>query len=126
MSQIEVNLDELEAVDSPEKESEQKSVDKYEKNDPVNIAKAADIEADIKLKRGLSIAITIFMGVWTGIIFYLINKYFNYQICLRKEIPKEVIASILASTSIVVGLVGYMLKGLFRSLYMILPKPFSV
>jgi|GEM_PF-3954206 len=53
------------------------------------------------------------MFVWCGLIFIAIFAYFYSLISLDKEIPKEVILGMFTATTVVIGLVGYILKGLF-------------
>lgn len=78
-------------------------------------AAAADQEKLTELKESYAGAILFFMWMWCFAVAFAVLTYFTYQINLGKEIPKEVIISIFTCTAVVIGLVGYILKGLFGS-----------
>lgn len=76
-------------------------------------AEAQDQETLTALKEKLAYRVVGFMFVWCGLIFVAIFAYFYSLISLDKEIPKEVILGMFTATTVVIGLVGYILKGLF-------------
>jgi len=76
-------------------------------------ATAADQEKLTELKESYAGAVLRFMWTWFAAVVVLMLSYFVYQSGLGLEIPKEVIISIFTCTAVVVGLVGYILKGLF-------------
>lgn len=76
-------------------------------------AAAADQEKLTELKEQFAAAILFFLWIWFGALSLVVLTYFSHQMFLEKEIPKEVIISIFTCTAVVVGLVGYILKGLF-------------
>lgn len=76
-------------------------------------ADAADKEKLTELKESLAYNVLFFMWLWCGLMFLGVIIYFTSQLSLNKEIPKEVILGMFTATSVVVGLVGYILKGLF-------------
>lgn len=78
-------------------------------------AKTKDQQTLTRLKESLAHSVLFFMWMWCGFVFLGLLTYFTSQLSLGKEIPKEVILGILTSTTVVVGLVGYILKGLFGS-----------
>jgi len=76
-------------------------------------AKAEDQIALTKLKGEYAGAVMIFLWFWFGALCLATLTYFSSQLTLNKEIPKEVIIGMFTATAVVVGLVGYILKGLF-------------
>lgn len=76
-------------------------------------AKAEDQIALTKLKSQYAGAVMFFLWFWFGALCLATLTYFSSQLALNKEIPKEVILGMFTATAIVVGLVGYILKGLF-------------
>ena len=76
-------------------------------------AKAEDQIALTKLKGEYAAAIMFFLWFWFGALCLATLTYFSSQLTLNKEIPKEVILGMFTTTAVVVGLVGYILKGLF-------------
>lgn len=76
-------------------------------------AKTEDQRALTRLKESLAHNVLFFMWMWCGFLFLGLLTYFSSQLSLGKEIPKEVILGLLTSTTVVVGLVGFILKGLF-------------
>lgn len=76
-------------------------------------AKAADQEKLTELKESLAHNVLFFMWIWCGLMFLGVATYFTAQLSLNKEIPKEVILGMFTATTVVVGLVGFILKGLF-------------
>jgi cation transport ATPase len=76
-------------------------------------AEAADQETLTKLKEDLAHNVLFFMWIWCGLMFLGVMTYFTSQLSLNKEIPKEVILGMFTATTVVVGLVGFILKGLF-------------
>ncbi|MDG2779379.1 hypothetical protein P7L92_23400 [Vibrio parahaemolyticus] len=78
-------------------------------------AKTEDQRALTRLKESLAHNVLFFMWMWCGFIFLGLMTYFSSQLSLGKEIPKEVILGLLTSTTVVIGLVGFILKGLFGS-----------
>lgn len=78
-------------------------------------AKTEDQRALTRLKESLAHNVLFFMWMWCGFVFLGLLTYFSAQLTLGKEIPKEVILGMLTSTTVVIGLVGYILKGLFGS-----------
>lgn len=76
-------------------------------------AQTEDLRALTRLKESLAHNVLFFMWMWCGFLFLGLIMYFTTQITLGKEIPKEVILGLLTSTTVVVGLVGFILKGLF-------------
>ncbi|MFM5394191.1 hypothetical protein ACEUAB_08550 [Aeromonas veronii] len=76
-------------------------------------AKAEDQIALTKLKSQYAGAVMFFLWFWFGALCLATLTYFSSQLALNKEIPKEVILGMFTATAVVVGLVGYILKGLF-------------
>lgn len=76
-------------------------------------ADAADKEKLTELKESLAHNVLFFMWIWCGLMFLGVMIYFTSQLTLNKEIPKEVILGMFTATTVVVGLVGFILKGLF-------------
>lgn len=78
-------------------------------------AAAADQEKLTELKETYASAILCFLWFWCAALFVMVTGYFVHQVVLGQAVPKEVIISIFTCTAVVVGLVGYILKGLFGS-----------
>ena len=78
-------------------------------------ATAADQEKLTELKESYASSILLFMRMWAVAVAIAVATYFSHQMFLGKEIPKEVIISLFTCTAVVIGLVGYILKGLFGS-----------
>lgn len=76
-------------------------------------AQAADTETLTELRRSYAGGVMAFLWFWFGAMCLLMMTYLSYQMTLEKDIPKEIIISAFTSTAVVVGLVGYILKGLF-------------
>ena len=78
-------------------------------------AAAADQEKLTELKERYAKAILTFMWGWFAAVIVAVGVYFWHQITSAEQVPKEVIISLFTCTAVVVGLVGYILKGLFGS-----------
>lgn len=78
-------------------------------------AAAADQEKLTELKESYAGAVLFFMWVWFGALCLFVISYSAYQMYSGIGIPKEVAISFFTCTAVVVGLVGYILKGLFGS-----------
>lgn len=78
-------------------------------------ADAADKEKLTELKESYAGMVMFFLWFWFGALCLLMVTYLTYQMVLGLEIPKEIIIAAFTSTAVVVGLVGYILKGLFGS-----------
>lgn len=78
-------------------------------------ATAADQEKLTELKEFYAGAVLRFMWVWFVMLVATTGVYFIVQIISGKGIPKEVMISLFTCTAVVIGLVGYILKGLFGS-----------
>jgi hypothetical protein len=76
-------------------------------------ARAADQEALTKLKTNLATSVLGFMFNWSLLIGLGVGIYFYHQVHSDKEIPKEIILGMFTATTVVIGLVGFILKGLF-------------
>lgn len=76
-------------------------------------AKADDQKVLTRLKESLAYNVLFFMWIWCGLMFLGVMTYFTAQLTLNKEIPKEVVLGMFTATTVVVGLVGFILKGLF-------------
>ncbi len=103
---------------SPVKEGEKELVDSLGKDEEKQGREQAltnDIKANTWLKIGLSCFICGLIAVWCWALYDITADYIQSMYCLRKEIPKEVILAVLASGATVTGLMGFILKGLFRS-----------
>ncbi|MCG9734765.1 hypothetical protein L1D51_12250 [Pseudoalteromonas shioyasakiensis] len=101
-------------VDPSEQEIKaQLSLDEQTARTRLTHADAADKEKLTELKESLAYNVLFFMWLWCAMMFLAVIIYFTSQVTLNKEIPKEVILGMFTATSVVVGLVGYILKGLF-------------
>jgi hypothetical protein len=78
-------------------------------------SKTDDQKKLTELKESYAGAVMIFLWFWFGALILLILTYVSHLIATDKEIPKEVIIAAFTCTAVVVGLVGYILKGLFGS-----------
>ncbi|EGR1057213.1 hypothetical protein EFU43_18590 [Vibrio cholerae] len=76
-------------------------------------AMAADQETLTELKKNLAGQTMFFMWFWFGALCLLVLTYCTYLLGTGKEIPKEIIIAAFTSSTVVVGLVGFILKGLF-------------
>lgn len=76
-------------------------------------SKTKDQIALTELKKEYAGNVMVFLWFWFGALCISMFIYFVSQLTLSREIPKEVILGMLTSTAVVVGLVGYILKGLF-------------
>lgn len=77
-------------------------------------AEAGDVETLTDLKRDLSRSVVMSMWLWFVGLFIFVAVYLYSQICVQQlEVPKEVIIAMFTASTLVVGLVGYILKGLF-------------
>lgn len=77
-------------------------------------ARTGELKNTTKLKKKLAFKTFRFMQGFTALIFVFVTYYVCYFVWYRLEIPKEVvIALITTSLAAVVGLVGFILKGLF-------------
>jgi membrane-associated HD superfamily phosphohydrolase len=77
-------------------------------------AKNKDILALTDLKKKLSVQVIWLMWLWFVVLCIAMAIYFGEQFRYSREIPAEVIIAMLTSTTVVVGLVGLILKGLFK------------
>jgi hypothetical protein len=78
-------------------------------------AQAEDIKALTELKKDLAGSVLFFMYMWFGALILLVVMYVAAQTAMNKEVPKEVIIAAFTTSAVVLGLVGYILKGLFGS-----------
>lgn len=77
-------------------------------------AERDSLDSDTKLKKELASRTFSFMERFVCLIFIFVIYYICYFAWFRLEIPKEVIiALITTSLATVIGLVGFILKGLF-------------
>lgn len=78
------------------------------------VAKNKDVLALTDLKKKLSQQVIRLMWLWFIVLCIAMTIYFCEQFRYSREIPAEVIIAMLTSTTVVVGLVGLILKGLFK------------
>ncbi|MFC4654908.1 hypothetical protein ACFO3I_07775 [Rheinheimera marina] len=77
-------------------------------------AKTEDTRTSTELKRSLSAHVLWLMWLWFIALWTVVAFYMCEQFDYSREVPPEVIIALLTSTTVVVGLVGYILKGLFN------------
>lgn len=97
--------------------TEKQDIDEKQKEADIGnkTALTKDIIALTRLKVGLSVFIALFMVSMFIFQWVEVGKYLGSLTAMQKEVPKEVIIAILAASSSVVTLMGFILKGLFRS-----------
>ena len=79
-------------------------------------AEVSRIDTETKLKKKLAYKTFSFMERFVNFIGILLIVYVAHFIANTKEIPKEVMIALITTTlAAVVGLVGFILKGLFGS-----------
>lgn len=78
-------------------------------------AETGDIKAKTWLKIGLSLFISFVMAATLYFQYMIVDKYVSNSFKLEKEIPEAIIIAVLAASSSVVTLMGFILKGLFGS-----------
>ena len=78
-------------------------------------AETGDIRAQTRLKIALSVFIALIMLAMYIFQFYVLYKYISQLSALGKELPESIIIAVLAASSSVVTLMGFILKGLFGS-----------
>lgn len=78
-------------------------------------ANTADVTQLTKLKKSLAAHVIWLMWLWFSALVLSVSLYFYSHLSFHRDIPKEVILGLLTSTTIVFGLVGFILKGLFGS-----------
>lgn len=111
---LKVNAPQSTVTEPEPTESDIADVESREKTELAALnAQTEDIRALTRLKESLAHNVLFFMWMWCGFVFLGLMTYFTAQITLGNEIPKEVILGLLTSTTVVVGLVGFILKGLF-------------
>jgi len=66
-----------------------------------------------RLKEDLARHVFLFMCWWCVVVVFGLLYYMNHQVKLNLPIPETVALAMLTSMTIVVGLVGFILKGLF-------------
>lgn len=93
--------------------AEQAKIESEKAKARIDNAKADDQKTLTRLKEDYAGAIMFFLWFWFGALCLVVLTYFSSLLALNKEIPKEVIIAIFTTTAVVVGLVGYILKGLF-------------
>ena len=92
------------------------SEDKRDIARTIDDARRDSLDSDRALKEKLAFKTFRFMQSFVALIFVFVIYYVCYFAWFRLEIPKEVIiALITTSLAAVVGLVGFILKGLFGS-----------
>lgn len=101
----EAEISEKQDIDVKQKESDIKNKD----------ALTLDIRAQTILKIALSVFIILMMIAMFIFQWLSVNNYLESLMQIKKEIPKEVVMAILATSSSMVTLMGFILKGLFKS-----------
>ncbi|ELV8618477.1 hypothetical protein QNE76_004117 [Vibrio vulnificus] len=91
----------------------QLALDELQANNRSVNADAADKEVLTELKKSLAGQTMFFMWFWFGALCLLVITYVTYVLGTGKEIPKEIIIAAFTSSTVIVGLVGFILKGLF-------------
>jgi hypothetical protein len=76
-------------------------------------ANTADVTQLTRLKKTLASHVLCLMWLWFTALVISISVYFYAHISFNRDIPQQVILGLLTSTTIVFGLVGFILKGLF-------------
>jgi len=92
--------------------SQEKRTEEEAKVDHLD-AKTHDQKTLTALKGKYAEAVMNFLWTWFFAVFLAVFFYYLHQVSLEREIPKEVIISIITSTAVIAGLVGYIVKGLF-------------
>jgi len=110
----------VEAKSDTTKGSEKKvlfAFDEDEKKADIDHKKSEthDLKTTTKLKIGLTIFISLLICAWGWFLYDIVNEYILYQKCLKKEIPPQVMISIITSGASVTGLMAFILKGIFKS-----------
>jgi len=111
---------ELPQIDNGEAEikADAESIEISKLREEINQIKAniAETKSNTELKKKLAWKTFRFMEGFVCLIFVFLLYYFCYFAYNNEEVPKEVIiALITTSLAAVVGLVGFILKGLFGS-----------
>ena len=102
------------------KESQQQVVDSLkadERQAGVEHSKAitGDVKANTWLKIGLSIFICCLIAGWFVGLFWYLDRYFDQMNALEQIIPEAVMLAVIGAGATIVGLMGFILKGLFKS-----------
>jgi len=74
-----------------------------------------DVKANTWLKIGLSIFICCLITGWFFGLFWYLNRYFDQMNALEQIIPEAVMLAVIGAGTTIVGLMGFILKGLFKS-----------
>ncbi|WP_028293162.1 hypothetical protein [Oceanobacter kriegii] len=78
-------------------------------------ALTGDVKANTNLKIGLSMFICLLISGWFVGLFWFIGSYFSQMQTLAEPVPSSVMLGIIGAGSGVIALMGYILKGLFKS-----------
>ena len=78
-------------------------------------AENKDKQTLTQLKFFLSVFICALIIYWFVFINHFVGRYFLQLENMNQEIPSEVVVSIVAAGSAIIGLMGHILKGLFSS-----------
>jgi hypothetical protein len=101
-------------------ESQQQVVDTLnadERQAGVEHSKAitGDVKANTWLKIGLSVFICLLILGWFFGLFWYLGRYFDQMNSLEQIIPEAVMLAVIGAGATIVGLMGFILKGLFKS-----------
>ncbi|WP_221797507.1 hypothetical protein [Oceanobacter mangrovi] len=93
------------------------TLDKAERHAKIDHRQAltGDVRANTNLKIGLSAFLCVLISGWFIGLFWLIGDYFRQMATLGIEIPSSVMLALIGAGSGVIGLMGYILKGVFKS-----------
>lgn len=80
-----------------------------------NKALTYDIKANTWLKIGLAIFICLLIIAWIVFLFCEVHNYISKMGGCGKDTPTEVVVALIAAGTSIMGLMGFILKGLFKS-----------
>lgn len=78
-------------------------------------AQTWEVYSHIGLRVCAAVFVAVLLWVWMSFLFDSVDYYFSQMKELKQEIPSEVMLAVIGAGATIVGLMGFILKGLFKS-----------